>query len=74
MAGNSWLAIGQWVTAIEQPPSLKCIAPWEGATDVYREISCRGGVPFTSFFEWVAGTLRGRIANYPKSYLPANLF
>ncbi len=72
MAGNSWLAIGQWVTAVEQPPSLKCIAPWEGATDIYREISCRGGVAFTSFFEWVASTLRGVIANSLMFYLTAD--
>jgi predicted acyl esterase len=59
MAGNSWLGVAQWVTAAEQPPSLKCIAPFEGASDIYREIICRGGIPYSAFFEWVAGTLRG---------------
>jgi predicted acyl esterase len=60
MAGNSWLGVAQWVTAAEQPPSLKCIAPFEGASDIYREIICRGGIPYSPFFEWVAGTLRGQ--------------
>jgi putative CocE/NonD family hydrolase len=61
MAGNSWLGVGQWITAAEQPPSLKCIAPFEGVSDIYREIICRGGVPYTAFFQWVASTLRGAI-------------
>ena len=59
MAGNSWLGVGQWFTAAEQPPSLKCIAPFEGASDMYRDMLCRGGIPFTAFLDWVAGTLRG---------------
>ena len=67
MAGNSWLGVAQWVTAAEQPPSLKCIAPFEGASDIYREIICRGGIPYSAFFEWVAGTLRGEAAR-PRSF------
>ena len=59
MAGNSWLGVGQWFTAAERPPSLKCIAPFEGASDMYRDMLCRGGIPFTSFLDWVASTLRG---------------
>ncbi|KAJ5633505.1 hypothetical protein N7528_001347 [Penicillium herquei] len=43
MAGNSALAISQWFIAAQQPPSLKAIAPWEGADDIYREQFCRGG-------------------------------
>jgi uncharacterized protein len=67
MAGNSWLGVAQWVTAAEQPPSLKCIAPFEGASDIYREIICRGGIPYSAFFEWVAGTLRGE-AGRPRCF------
>lgn len=54
------MACNWTVHDFKQPPSLVCIAPVEGATDEYREIMCRGGVPFTSVFEWVANTLRGR--------------
>ncbi|KAH7024796.1 hydrolase [Microdochium trichocladiopsis] len=43
MAGNSYLAISQWFTAAQAPPSLKAIAPWEGLSDLYREQFCRGG-------------------------------
>lgn len=44
MAGNSWLAIAQWFGAAESPPSLKCIAPWEGLTDTYRDLVNWGGI------------------------------
>ncbi|KAH8588859.1 X-Pro dipeptidyl-peptidase C-terminal non-catalytic domain-containing protein [Bisporella sp. PMI_857] len=61
MAGNSWLATTQWVTAVEFPPSLKCIAPWEGFTNFYRQVCARGGVPKTSFLGFIARkTIRGR--------------
>jgi predicted acyl esterase len=53
MTGNSWLAIAQWFAAAEQPPHLTCIAPWEGITDFYRDLICRGGVPETGFWDLV---------------------
>ncbi len=48
MAGNSSLAISQWYVAAEQPPHLACIAPWEGLTDLYREIVTNNGIPAPS--------------------------
>ncbi|KAI9689588.1 MAG: hypothetical protein M1822_010240 [Bathelium mastoideum] len=53
MAGNSALAISQWFTAALQPPSLKAIAPWEGAGDLFREQFCRGGVFSMSNFDLI---------------------
>ncbi|KAF2117227.1 Alpha/Beta hydrolase protein [Lophiotrema nucula] len=45
MFGNSWLAISQINHASICPhPALKAIAPWEGATDMYKQLVCRGGV------------------------------
>jgi predicted acyl esterase len=70
MAGCSWLAISQWETAAERPPSLKCIAPWGGSTDIYREIICQGGVPFAPYVEWATSTLRG---NPPIGMFPNHL-
>lgn len=49
MSGNSWLAISQWMAAAERPPHLACIAPWEGATDVYRQLFRHGGIRQTGF-------------------------
>ncbi|KAJ5901239.1 alpha/beta-hydrolase [Penicillium tannophilum] len=60
LAGNSWLSIAQWFIAAERPPHLKCIAPLEGASDIYRELLCRGGIPTWPFLGFVAQTMCGR--------------
>ena len=44
MAGGSYLAALQWVTAMENPPHLKAIAPWIGATSTPAEAELTGGV------------------------------
>lgn len=50
-AGNSWLGISQLNLASRyRHPALKCIAPWEGATDAYRDTLMRGGIPHVEFF------------------------
>ena len=49
MAGNSYLTIVQWRIAAQNPPHLKCIAPWEGLGDPYRESNMEGGIPAESF-------------------------
>ncbi|MDQ6876151.1 MAG: CocE/NonD family hydrolase [Candidatus Dormibacteraeota bacterium] len=45
LSGNSYLAISQWFAAAEQPPHLAAIAPWEGMSDIYRDLVMRGGIP-----------------------------
>ncbi|KAK5061392.1 hypothetical protein LTR84_007934 [Exophiala bonariae] len=60
MAGNSWLGIAQYWAAMEQPPSLKAIAPWEGFSDMYREQLRRGGIPWSPFLRWVLMGIPGR--------------
>lgn len=47
--GNSYLAISQWFAAAEQPPHLAAIAPWEGMSDIYRDLVSRGGMPDFGF-------------------------
>lgn len=49
MSGTSYLAVSQWFTAAEQPPHLAAINPWEGISDVYRDLVMRGGMPDTGF-------------------------
>ncbi|MET7744293.1 CocE/NonD family hydrolase [Streptomyces sp. NPDC005385] len=49
MSGTSYLAVSQWFTAAEQPPHLTAINPWEGVSDVYRDLVLRGGMPDTGF-------------------------
>src|SRR5260221_3714770 len=49
MSGPSYLAVSQWFTAAEQPRHLAAINPWEGVSDVYRDLVMRGGMPDTAF-------------------------
>lgn len=49
MSGTSYLAVSQWFTAAEQPPHLAAINPWEGVSDVYRDLVLGGGMPDTGF-------------------------
>ncbi|WP_448681172.1 CocE/NonD family hydrolase [Pseudomonas nicosulfuronedens] len=49
MSGTSYLAVSQWFTAAEQPEHLTAINPWEGVSDVYRDLVMRGGMPDTGF-------------------------
>lgn len=59
LVGNSWLAMVQYFIAAEQPPHLKCIAPLEGCSDLYRESLCRGGIPYTPFWATLTRGLSG---------------
>lgn len=59
LSGNSWLATSQWGVAPLRPPHLAAIAPWEGASDRYRDHSCRGGIPELVFGEGIFKTLCG---------------
>lgn len=47
--GNSSVAAEIVQTAIQQPPHLTCIAPWETTTDVYRGYLSPGGIPEVKF-------------------------
>ncbi|MEV5959880.1 CocE/NonD family hydrolase [Streptomyces sp. NPDC051987] len=51
MAGNSQLAMVQWAAAALRPPHLTAIAPWEGLTDVFRDVVGRGGIPDVVFHD-----------------------
>lgn len=53
LAGNSHLGIVQWFIAALRPPSLKAIAPWEAAGDLYREQFVRGGVWDNGLFRMI---------------------
>ncbi|GLB05006.1 hypothetical protein AtubIFM57258_011037 [Aspergillus tubingensis] len=51
MAGNSWLSIAQvnFASRLEHP-ALKALAPWEGFTDLYRDLTMRGGMKHNEAF------------------------
>lgn len=54
MSGVSYLASIQWLVAPLNPPHLAAIIPWEGFSDMYRELCFHGGMPETWFvpFLW----------------------
>jgi predicted acyl esterase len=61
--GVSYLAISQWKVAALRPKSLAAICPWEGFSDVYRDIAYPGGVRDDGFIDfWATMTERaGRV-------------
>ena len=51
MAGNSYLAKAQVSFASRMShPALKALAPWEGFTDIYRQLFRRGGFAMNNLF------------------------
>jgi uncharacterized protein len=59
-SGNSYLAISQWFVAAEQPPHLAAIAPWEGMSDIYRDLVARGGIPDLGFPHMLSRSFVGK--------------
>jgi len=65
MTGVSYLAISQYAAAALRPPALKAIVPWEGITDVYRDLAFPGGVREKGFIRmWAAGVRRTTRQSY----------
>lgn len=60
MAGNSWLGASQWLIASTRPPHLAAIAPWEGFSDIYRDLTLHGGIPDHSLTEIITQKNAGR--------------
>jgi uncharacterized protein len=42
--GISYYAMNAWMAAAQNPPHLAAFCAWEGASDVYREMSRHGGI------------------------------
>ncbi|MGI4881078.1 MAG: CocE/NonD family hydrolase [Janthinobacterium lividum] len=57
--GVSYLAVSQWMCASEtKPQHLKAIVPWEGVSDLLRDLMEHGGIPETRFLEgYYSGSL-----------------
>ena len=45
MIGQSYFAMAQWAAAVQAPPHLACIAPYDAKIDHYRGGQFHGGVP-----------------------------
>lgn len=55
--GVSYLALSQWRAAETRPPHLAAICPWEGFTDVYRDLAMPGGIAEQGFFHMWASAV-----------------
>ena len=55
LSGVSYLTSSQWFVAALRPPHLAAINPWEGWSDTYREVVRHGGIPETSFWDYLPG-------------------
>lgn len=53
LSGVSYLTCAQWKVAALNPPHLAAINPWEGWSDLYREVVRHGGIPETSFWPYL---------------------
>jgi len=49
MIGESYLGWVQWFSAAQQPPHLKCIAPYDAGADMYRDVAYHGGIMSVGF-------------------------
>ena len=67
LIGVSYLAMSQWCVAALKPPHLCAMVPWEGVTDLYRELAFHGGIPETKFVTvWFKRRIEGgRNRKYP---------
>lgn len=75
--GQSYYAWTQWFMGILNPPHLACIAPYDGAVDIYRDTAYHGGI-YCDFMTWWFNMVRvnnlHRAANYPSGKaMPSDL-
>ncbi len=62
--GQSYYAMSQWHMAIQKPPHLACIAPYDGMIDFYKFFGTLNGIESQWFNGWWNGSVR--VANkYP---------
>lgn len=75
LCGVSFLCISQYLAAAvpdgeEAPDALKCIIPWEGVSDLYQDLACRGGVPDFGFLNfWWHTEVKDSMNNTLDAYL-----
>jgi putative CocE/NonD family hydrolase len=69
--GISYHASSQWRVANLRPPSLKCIMPWEGRADQYRDQAYHGGIFALGFIGnwWLTHTAH-HLLGRPRAYNP----
>jgi uncharacterized protein len=61
MIGYSYYGVCQWLAAAMNPPSLKCIAPYDASVDPYRDFFFHGGIWSMGFAQWWVPKFRKRV-------------
>ena len=56
--GQSYYAMAQWFMGIQNPPSLACIAPYDGLNDPYRFMGYPGGIEGGFLGYWINSSVR----------------
>ena len=52
MGGASYFGIVQWFAGATRPPHLAALMPYDGMSDLYREIVAHGGIPNPGFVDF----------------------
>ncbi|OGA09496.1 MAG: hypothetical protein A3H33_08495 [Betaproteobacteria bacterium RIFCSPLOWO2_02_FULL_65_20] len=68
--GQSYYARMQWFMAIQNPPHLACVAPYDGNVDTYRSSAYTGGIPGEFPVTWYRGV---RLLNQDPACGPSRL-
>ncbi len=67
MGGASYFGIVQWFAGATRPPHLAALLPYDGMSDLYREIVVHGGIPnpgFVTFWNAQVRATRNRAENW----------
>jgi predicted acyl esterase len=76
MIGESYYAVIQYLVAATQPPSLKTIVPFDGFSDLYRDVIYHGGMYHGGFLGyWAPSVYQSCLPdgeNRPGKWLPPN--
>jgi len=64
MIGGSYYGVSQYFAALSKPPHLKCIAPYNAATDMYSDVFYHGGILNVGIFNWITFNTRANILRY----------
>ena len=67
MGGASYFGIVQWFAGATRPPHLAALLPYDGMSDLYREIVAHGGIPnpgFVNFWNAQVRATHNRAENW----------
>ncbi|GME23667.1 hypothetical protein GTA08_BOTSDO13792 [Neofusicoccum parvum] len=73
----SYYAMSAYHVAARRPPHLAAVMPWEGISDLYREVNAQGGVPnvaFQQFWMGLTGNGLGEAEDHAVMMLERPLF